>query len=94
MKHWVDAYPHKVFASVLLLDGKIYGWKIGDRYWDSPYEVRMKINDFDKLDRMRAEHTYWIVYNSKEHNDVYEIHAKEWFKQWEIHEDLPGFKPY
>lgn len=31
MFHWTDKYPHAVTASVLLLDGKIYNWKIGNQ---------------------------------------------------------------
>lgn len=32
MPHWSDTYPHNVYASVLLLDEKIYNYKIGSSY--------------------------------------------------------------
>lgn len=94
MAHWSDVYPHEVYACVLLLDGKIYNWKIGEYYWSSPYEARMRLSDFDKIDRMKTEYKSWTVYNDEEHNEVFERLAKEWFKQWEIHENHVGAKAY
>ncbi|MFB6366778.1 hypothetical protein ACFCP7_22470 [Paenibacillus elgii] len=29
----------------------------------------------------------WIVYNDKDRIDVFNIHAPEWFKQWEHADD-------
>jgi len=90
MAHWVDTYPHKVYASVLLLDGKIYNYKIGQNYWEHPGEVKMRITDFHKIDRMTVEHTYFEVNNDQEHRDAFAVLAVNWFKNWEIHEDHVG----
>lgn len=94
MKHWIKKYPHKVYASVVLLDGKIYNWKVGQSCWNSAYEAKVRFSDFDKLDKMIVRHTYWVVYSPEEHQKVFEKHAKEWFKKWQIHEDHVGEKPY
>lgn len=33
MKGWLETYPHKIYASVLILDGKVVDYKIGENYW-------------------------------------------------------------
>ncbi|MBD1379133.1 hypothetical protein [Metabacillus arenae] len=94
MAHWVDTYPHEVYASVLLLDNKIYNYKIGQHYWEYPFQVKMRYSDFDKLDKMEAKYTSFTVENDEEHENAFRIHAREWFKQWEIHKENIGSKPY
>ncbi|HZG16940.1 MAG TPA: hypothetical protein VE710_18270 [Candidatus Bathyarchaeia archaeon] len=94
MAHWVDTYPHKVYASVLLLDGKIYNYKIGEYYWRFPGEVKMRYSDIDKLDRMTVEHTFFEVNNDIEHNRAFDVLAPEWFKNWEVHENHVGAPAY
>lgn len=94
MPHWVDTYPHKVYASVLLLDDKIYNYKIGQNYWKSPMYVTMRTSDFDKMDRMRVEYTFFEVSDSEEHSKAFDVYARDWFKQWEVHEEYVGSKCY
>ncbi|UED72129.1 hypothetical protein [Brevibacillus sp. HD3.3A] len=94
MPHWSDTYPHNVYASVLLLDEKIYNYKVGGSYWKTPLEVKMRYSDFDKIDRMTVEHTYFEVNNSEEHNAAFEVLARDWFKKWEIHENHIGARCY
>lgn len=94
MTHWVDTYPHKVYASVLLLDGKIYNYKIGQSFWENPLEVKMRYSDFEKIDRMTVEHTCFEVNNSEEHNTAFKVLAMDWFKNWEIHELHVGSRCY
>lgn len=94
MAHWVDTYPHRVYASVLLLDGKIYNYKIGQNHWEHPAEVKMRLSDFNKIDRMTVEYTYFEVNNDEEHNAAFEVLARDWFKNWEIHENYIGSRCY
>lgn len=94
MAHWADTYPHKVYASVLLLDGKIYNYKIGDSYWEHPTEAKMRYSDFKNIDRMRVEHTFFEVNNDAEHNAAFEVLATDWFKQWAVHENHVGARCY
>ncbi|MGG2091295.1 hypothetical protein AB1283_00830 [Bacillus sp. S13(2024)] len=94
MAHWVDTYPHKVYASVLLLDNKIYNWKIGQRYWDSPFSMTIRTSDMEKFSKMKTKYIHWEVNTSDEHQEVFEKHAREWFKQFEIHEEYIGSDPY
>lgn len=96
MREWsnFNEYPHKVFASVLLLDGKIYNWKIKNTHWVDPQEVTMGYSDFDRIDRMEIKWTSFTVNNSFEHNLAFSYHAKEWFKQFEISEHHIYGAPY
>lgn len=55
MAHWVDTYPHDVYASVLLLDGEIYNWKIGQRYWKSPWDMTWRFPLPDNMDKFTVE---------------------------------------
>jgi len=89
-----NEYPHKVFASVLLLDGKIYNWKIKNSAWLHPSEVKMRYSDFDKIDRMEVKWTSFTVNDRFEHSLAFQYHAVEWFKQFEISEHKIGGAPY
>lgn len=93
IKHWSDQYPHDLYASVLLLDGKIESWKVVNYPKRSPGEFqaiwkRGRLNDYT------TENMKWVVSNNKEHNDVFSVHAPEWFRQWPHAEDYVGFPAY
>lgn len=90
---WHDEWPHKACASVLLLDGKIEGWKTGYPPKKEPGEFKA----YWKRDRMNdytVEYTCFEVNNDKEHDDAFRKLAPEWFRQWELAEDLHGSPPY
>lgn len=93
MPHWSDIYPHKLYASALLLDGKIENWKVVDYPWIDIYGIK----NYWKRDRMK-DYTIvsqeWEVNNDKEHNDVFTMHAPKWFKQWELADDYRLASPY
>lgn len=96
MRHWVDTYPHTVTASVLLLDGKIYNWKIGNQNWKDPGKASMRVADMHYVNegRFTVENKYFEVHNRKEHDEVFDILAKQWFRNWEISEIHYGQKSY
>lgn len=93
MTHWVDTYPHTIYASVLLRDNKIINWKIGQRKWLDHMDMtrRMKLpytkSDYDGE---TVESKVWEVNDDHEHSQVFEVLAKEWFKNWDIHEKHEG----
>lgn len=92
---WLDEYPHSIYANVLLNEeGKIINWRTGNYYWKEPGEAKMRLRDFNKLDKLSVQHTEFIVNNSKEHNEAFETKAVEWFKQFEIADDHIGSAPY
>jgi len=105
--NWLDTYPHELHANALLLDNKIECWKTGstlaeEGYW--PFKANWKVSR-TKVDR---EHGYdvwnigdytvesktWIVNNDQEHNDVFDIHSKEWYQQWEHADDYKLGRSY
>lgn len=105
--HWSDTYPHELHANVLLLDGKIECWKTGSTKAESndwPFKSywkpsRMKINKVGEDDSMwlgdyTVESKTWIVKNDQEHNDVFEAHSKEWYRQWEHADDYKLGRAY
>lgn len=90
---WHDECPHKVYASALLLDGKIEGWKTGNPPKKEPGEFRA----YWKRDRMNdytVEYVGFEVNNDREHDDAFRKLAPEWFRQWPLAEDLHGSPPY
>lgn len=83
MLHWAYTYPHKVYCSVLLLDGKIVDYKIGERYWSTPFQITLRGQiTLEELEKAKTEYTYWEVNNDKEHQQVFNKLAKEWLKQF------------
>jgi len=88
----LEEYPHSIFGSALLLDGKIEMWKIAN-YCKRTYEF----SGFWKRDRIEDYTSEWkefVCNNSEEHQKAFEEWAPEWFKQWPIADDFIGGKPY
>ena len=93
MKNWIETYPHKIYASVLLLDNKIDNWKVGQYEWKD----MGNITNYWKIDRINdytVKTTFWEVNSSEEHNLIFTKLSSEWFKQWELADDFMGGKPY
>jgi hypothetical protein len=91
-----NVYPHKVFASVLLLDGKIYNWKIKNTHWTTPMEVKMRYSDFPLIDegRFTVEWTSFMTNNSEEHSLAFTTWSREWYSQWEVSDKKVGASPF
>lgn len=80
-KNWIETYPHKIYASVLLLDNKIIDYLIGEHYWKSPYNVTLRGQiPYNDLCKCKTEYTFWNVDNREEHNKVFSKLAKDWIK--------------
>jgi hypothetical protein len=90
--HWSEEYPHKLYASVLLLDNKIENWKVSDR----PKEVLGFTHcwNWDRLNDYTGDIKEFEVNNGEEHEKVFTTLAPEWFKQWEHADDYKGFRAY
>lgn len=97
MIDWINNYPHAIYASAFLKDSKIFCWQIGEEKWDYPLEVTRIIElpyneENHKNETIKCKS--WMVNNDDEHIKIFNILAPEWFKQWEIHEELYGKTPY
>lgn len=82
MKHWIETYPHKIYASVLILDDKVMDYKIGERKWEHIYDVTLRGQiEIKDLDRCKVKNTCWEVNNINEHGIVFNVLAKEWIEE-------------
>lgn len=82
MKNWLETYPHKIYASILLLDGKLIDYKIGEHYWESPFNVCLKGQiTLEELKRCTTDYRYWVVNSPTEHNNIFNVAAKEWISK-------------
>lgn len=93
MKKRYDTYPQQIFATALLLDGKIENWWVGKV--DSENQFRLQdLWITDRLDDYKIVDTSWKVYTPEEHDRVINELSVEWFKQWDVAEGYRGFRPY
>lgn len=83
------------YASALLFENKIVNWKVGSTKWRNWYDVRT-----DKIPK-GVKHSDCYVESKTFHksddvstNDIFNVLAPEFFRQWEIHDKLRGFGPY
>ena len=85
----------KVFASVLLRDGKIWNWKISGNPKYNVYDWSMRLSD--RLDEWNMQSVVIEFYDdsTEQRNSIFSTSAPNWFKRWELHEEyyLPN-KPY
>lgn len=81
----------KVFASVILKDNKIMQWKIGPKTFLDCLDINHLITRYPNYS---FESTFYEAENIKYYNEDTRALFKDWFRQWKIHEDFVGMKPY
>ncbi|MEI3892419.1 MULTISPECIES: hypothetical protein [unclassified Bacillus (in: firmicutes)] len=94
MKSWIDTYPHKIHASVLLLENEIHNWKVGENYWTSPFSMKWSYPFPVNVGEYIVKHNTWIVDTPEQHSKVFQELAPEWMKQWVVAKDYVGDKSY
>lgn len=87
MAHWVDTYPHNIWASVILKDNKIMDWKIGQNRLNEKYIIPENSN-------YSYEEICYVVDTPEKHDKTFDTDAREWLKQWELHEGFKGSSPF
>lgn len=97
-------YPRKLYANVLLLDGKIINWKTGDRSWGgrrwatSRQPLNLIICNGEAIceERLQSEVFCVTVFDDIQWNNFFEYTSKEFYKMYEIHESYSKsmFRPY
>lgn len=76
-----NRYPQKVYASVLMLDGRVVDYEISYKYWRNKYDVTYRGQiDMDDFDRLETRYTCWEVNNEGEHRWVYQYLARRWIE--------------
>jgi hypothetical protein len=90
---WHDTYPHSLFASVLLLDGKIESWKVVNYPKKHPFDFKADWKR-DRLNDYTCQWTEFVANDAEEHNRIFQELAPAWFKQWPHADDYWGFEAY
>lgn len=99
MPFWDDEYPHELHASVLLWENQIVRWKVGPSYWEDPTAISFRgeipnLREVFDNGELSVQHKTFVVHDDEEHEAVFRKHAAKWFKQWKIHQNHRGGKPY
>lgn len=87
----------RIYAQVLLLDGKIETWKICQSQKRSTYDFKAywksnRINDYTMDTFCFAEEETEVENGWTFNSYVYEVLGPEWINQWEYAEDYKGAK--
>ena len=91
-----NEYPHRVFASVVLLNGEIINWKTGNYRWtkESIRSARMPKIAFDNWDKLEIRSRSFVVKNTEQHNRAFCIEAKNFYKQFPLPKNYDAMRPY
>lgn len=82
MSSWLETYPHKVFASVLILNNEVVDYKIGEHCWNDVKEVTLRGQiSLEDLFKSKILNTSWKVNSREEHNMVFKKIAREWINE-------------
>jgi hypothetical protein len=81
-----------IHACAVLVDNKIYAWKISMTPWYTWESATMYLPmpKHKEIRLERAEFSNSSLYTDRE---VFEKLAPDWFKKWEIHPEFVGIKP-
>jgi len=91
-----DRYPHRIFASALLIDGKLVNWKVSNKRWTKSNigcsnQPGYVLKNWDKI-KIRSKS--FIVNSSEEHSKVFEKKSVKFYKQFKLHPKYNLIKPY
>ena len=94
---WLETYPHSVFASALLSDGKLIAWKVGnpakstvDDFYKAFIFAQKKRTDFANI---TVEVKEYICNSKEDHSKAFED-SKNWLTtNFEPHADHMGALP-
>ncbi len=109
----LNKYPHRVFASVILLDNKIVNWKTGDCRWSKKNYTSSNqpliVNVYDDKIVIRSKQSLIVYDNDKnivvrsrsfiantrqERNNIFEVKARKFYKQFKLYKGFRLMKPY
>lgn len=91
VQHWINKSPHTIVSSVILKNNKITQWKTGQ------FSLKDRVN-IERLIKLNPEYSYfenkWVSNNDLEHEKIFDVYSKEWFKKWELVENYHGISPF
>ena len=94
---WSDEYPHSVFASALLSDGKLIAWKVGNppkREWHDFYKCfAYSGKKMDHFTNMTVQVKEFVCKEKQDHNPAFDL-ANAWLiETFEPHPEHMGALP-
>ncbi len=91
-----NKYPHVVFASVALIDGKIVNWKVGKCRWSikNIWHFTHPIWIFKHSEKVKIRTRSFVVKNGDEHDRAFGFRANTFFRRYPLHENFCLLKPY
>jgi len=96
-KKW-DDYPYKVYVNVLLKDGMIVNWKVGQTHWDTINRALQNTQPIYLLKSgvISVENDYMEVCDTYQNRLAFGIFADTFLRKFPIHPDFPKrmAKPY
>jgi hypothetical protein len=89
-----------IYANVLLSDGKILFWYIGDEcknpteFYKDFYYANINMAEYEKYHKLEIKKMGFTIYDMDDNNFVFNVLAKLYFQRFEISADSKGRKPY
>lgn len=91
-----NTYPHRVFASAILIHGKIANYKIANHRWtkDNWFNNNQPSIVINNMERVKIASKSFLVRTPEEHNRAFTVKAKNFFKKYELIEGYNLIRPY
>ena len=80
-----NEYPHRVFASVILVDGKIVSWRTGNTRWTKDNYSSSNQPLIVYRNKITIRSRSFMVKNREQHNNAFEILTKRFYRQFDLH---------
>jgi len=89
-------YPHRVFANVVLIKGKIANWKTGDYRWTIKnfFMSHQPTNVYTNEKQVIIKSRSFIVRNREEHNKAFSERAVKFYRQFKFVKGYNLMRPY
>ena len=87
-------YPKIIYATAVLVNGKIYQWKIGPTRPSTGLGITIRLPEGEVLTNIEQKVKEFVVHGPKEEWKVFREQALEWFRQWPLHPKHVGLAPY
>lgn len=95
------SFPKTIYASVLIVDGKLKFWRISGSPKTEIYEWNKdfaysgeSFRDYENAKNVESCVTTFIANDWDENEHIFTVIAPKWFSQWPLIDGYKGSKPY